>query len=51
MWGEKKRREKEKKQKCQCFYLEESSLGGMIDGVNSCVDTFTVIFSHSVKSL
>lgn len=49
--GGKKRREKEKKQKYQCLYLQESSLGGMIDGVNSCVDTCIVIFSHSVKSL
>lgn len=31
--------------------MQESSLGGMIDGVNSCVGTFTVIFPHSVKSL
>lgn len=42
---------KEKKQKYQCLYIQESSLGGMIDGVNSCVGTFTVIFSCSVKSL
>lgn len=31
--------------------MQESSLGGMIHGVTSCVGSFTVIFSRSVKAL